>query len=766
MSPERWRRIEELFQEAADLHPKLRPSFLDRVCGVDSEIRSEVESLLKNDQPATQIEEMIQGAAEQAVKDYSVKVAGQRIGVYEVVKPLGKGGMGAVYLAVRADDTYRKQVAVKIVKRGMDTEFVLGRFRHERQILAGLDHPNVARLLDGGSTGEGLPYFVMEYVPGEPITRYCAAKNLSTRDRLLLFRQVCSAVQYAHQNLVIHRDLKPGNILVTAQGVPKLLDFGIAKVLSADGVSTTAITQTMTGLRMMTPEYASPEQVKGENVTTASDVYSLGVILFELLTGQRPYQIRNQSPGAALEAIVATNTERPSTVVGKLGASRLRRQLAGDLDNIVLMAMRKEPERRYQSVEQLSEDIRRHLEGLPVQARKDTLRYRFAKFLHRNKLPVAAAAVITILLVGGIVATTYQARVAARRFEQVRHLANAFLFDFHDSVAELPGSTKARALVVRKGLEYLDALATEAGRDPGLQKELAKAYEKVGDVQGDPFGSNLGDTEGARKSYSRSVEILEALQSRFPDDDEVGRTLVGGYSKLGSVMRSLGNNAKALEIYARGEAIGERLQSSNPSRRTQADLATLHDYRARTLNQMGRVQESLEATQKALAINRRLLAADAGNAQMLGAVATNHATLGMNLARLERLPEAVSEFRSSVDIREKLAAAQPNNARMMRQLMIAYSHLGDALGSPTRTSMRDYEGAGAVLGKMLAIAEDLARQDPNDRRLRMDLMFSLLRVANVQSPEGPCEARSSNSAGPWRSAWSWRRWTRRTPRCI
>jgi serine/threonine protein kinase len=733
MAPERWRQIEEVFQIAAEMHPNLRSAYLQKACGPDVELRAEVESLLGHDQPSTHIEEMIQGAAVQVVKDYSVKVAGQRIGSYEIVEALGKGGMGAVYLAVRADDVYRKQVAIKIVKRGMDTEFVLSRFRHERQILAGLEHPNIARLLDGGSTEEGLPYFVMEYVPGEPITRYCSSKRLPTRERLQVFRQVCSAVQYAHQNLVVHRDLKPGNILITAEGTPKLLDFGIAKVLNTDNVSTTAMTLTQTGLRLMTPDYASPEQIKGEAVTTASDVYSLGVILFELLTGQRPYQIRNHSPAAVLQAVCETATERPSTVVSRIGATKLRRQLAGDLDNIVLMAMRKEPERRYQSVEQFSEDLRRHLEGLPVLARKDTLRYRLAKFLHRNKLSVAAAALVTISLVGGIIATAYQAQIASRRFRQVRHLANAFLFEFHDSVADLPGSTKARELIVKKGLEYLDGLAAEAGRDATLHLELADAYRKVGDVQGDPLGSNLGDSAGARKSYQRAVEILEALQTRFPDDQRVHQALVTSYAKLASVMRVLGDNNTALETYTRAETLGERLQSSTPSRRTLMDLATIHDYKARTLTQMSRVQESLDSIRKALNINRIVLSGNPNDVEMQSNVATNHATLGINLARLERLPEAVSEFRKSVEMREKLVAGNPNNARLLRQLIIAYSHLGDALGSPTRSSLKDYDGASVILNKMLAIAEDLSRQDPEDRRIRMDVMFSLLRVANVTS---------------------------------
>src|ERR1700730_6849802 len=283
--------------------------------------------------------------------------------------------MGTVFLAERADDEYRKQVAIKLIKRGMDTDSVLRRFRNERQILAGFDHPNIARLFDGGTTADGLPYFVMEYIEGLPIDEYCNKRALSIPERLKLFREVCAAVSYAHRHLVIHRDIKRSNILVTAEGVPKLLDFGIAKILqSGDGAPTFA---TMTGLRLMTPEYASPEQVRGQPVTTASDVYSLGVILYELLTGQFPYRFASQTPRDIERAITTTQPEKPSTAIARSDGNskfeiRNSKFLKGDLDNIVLTALRKEPERRYQSVEQFSEDIRRHLEARPIVAGTDT----------------------------------------------------------------------------------------------------------------------------------------------------------------------------------------------------------------------------------------------------------------------------------------------------------------------------------------------------------------------------------------------------------
>ncbi|HKY05250.1 MAG TPA: serine/threonine-protein kinase, partial [Blastocatellia bacterium] len=396
MTPERWHQIEEIFFAALDLPPGERDSFIKEACAGDDQLHKEVESLLaKEDEQETLMATAIQAVA----RSLSVEgddLVGRRIGPYRVIGHVGEGGMAEVVKAVRDDDEYQKQVAIKLVKRGMVTSFMLGRFRHERQILASLEHPNIARLLEGGTTADGLPYLVMEYIEGQPITEYCNNANLSVKQRLTLFRSVCEAVQHAHKNLIIHRDLKPSNILVTAGCVPKLLDFGIAKLLNPD-ISQGAVTiaKTMGTARLMTPNYASPEQVRGEPVTTATDVYSLGLVLYELLTGQRAHQFKNNSFAEIERVVCDTEIERPSAVVARAAstppgtsAPRLRRELAGDIDNIVLMATRKEPERRYQSVDQLSEDIRRHLRGRLVQARQDTLGYRAGKFIRRHKAGV------------------------------------------------------------------------------------------------------------------------------------------------------------------------------------------------------------------------------------------------------------------------------------------------------------------------------------------------------------------------------------------
>ena len=472
--------------------------------------------------------------------------------------------MGTVYRAERDDDQFRQQVAIKVVRGGLPDEFSIQRFKAERQILANLDHANIARLLDGGATEDGRPYVVMEYVQGKPIDAYAEARQLPVRERLQLFRTVCAAVAYAHQRLVIHRDIKPANILVTESGEPKLLDFGIAKILDPEQEGD----PTVTLVRLMTPEYASPEQVRGEPVTTATDVYSLGVVLYGLLTGQRPYRATSRTPHEIAEAVLNTEPEKPSAVADP----KLRRRFEGDLDNIVLKALRKEPERRYASVEQLSEDIRRHLEGLPVSARPDTLRYRSGKFVRRHKAPVIAAGVAMLALLGGMAATLREAYIASQerqraeqRFNDVRRLANSHAVR---STRCHPEPARRHAGAQNPGgarrCEYLDKLAQQAKGDLSLQRELAAAYEKVGSVQGGFRAANLGDIRGALASYRKALNIRESIAAAEPGNLEAQRELFRTHGYLSDTLLAAGDRAGAIEQSRKMLAIAERLAAANP----------------------------------------------------------------------------------------------------------------------------------------------------------------------------------------------------------
>lgn len=442
--PESWNRAKELFEAALELDSSGRAAYLIENCA-DEDLRRQVEKLLANYEKAGSFLDgpflgtgclqtldndstVIPDAGESAtatIAEVQDPMLGRQLGAYKIVKRVGRGGMAAVYLAARADDEYRKLVAIKVVQPGWDSRDLLHRFRTERQTLASLDHPNIVKLLDGGSTTEGFPFLVMDYVDGSPIDDHCDSRKVCIDDRLRLFCKVCEGVQYAHQKSVVHRDLKPSNILVTNDGTPKLLDFGIAKVLNADSAGQNFLV-TQTGTRCMTPAYASPEQIRGKPVTPASDIYSLGVVLYELLSGRRPYRLTQDTPAEIEKAICEQDPETPSTAVSRVeidtsseGArtlrtpesvsktregepEQLRKRLRGDLDNIVLKALQKEPERRYDSVQDFARDIERHLEHLPVKARPSTLRYRTSKFVQRHKIEVSASLGLALPLIAAV----------------------------------------------------------------------------------------------------------------------------------------------------------------------------------------------------------------------------------------------------------------------------------------------------------------------------------------------------------------------------
>jgi tetratricopeptide (TPR) repeat protein/predicted Ser/Thr protein kinase len=662
MSRERFQRCEELFHAALPLGEQERDALLRERCVGDSELRVEVERLLAaHGRAADFISSPVLLSRETGTDASWVD---RLVGPYRVVREIGRGGMGAVYLAKRADGQYEHQVALKVIKRGMDTDQVLARFRAERQILASLDHPNIARLLDGGSTDEGVPYFAMEYIEGEPIDVWTERRGLSVEDRLQLFLQVCGAVSYAHQHLVVHRDIKPLNILVTADGVPKLLDFGIAKVLHEDGDEATS---TVTGMRLLTPEYASPEQVEGSHATTVSDVYALGVVLYELLTGRSPYRPRSRTPIDVVEAVRTTDPERPSTVGG---TEKLRRRLRGDLDTIVLTALRKEPARRYQSVEQFSGDIRRHLDGLPVRARSDRFGYRAGKFVRRNRGPVAAGVLLAIALIVGTAATAYQAQQARlaqaraeRRFADVRKLANSLLFDYHDAIRDLRGARPVRERMVRDALGYLDGLANEAKEDPTLQRELAGAYDRIGDLQGgEP--SSLGDTDGAAVSYGKAVEILETLLRADSTSRTLRRDAANSSLALGRVVWGRGDVAGGLEHVRRARLLLHPLVAASPSDTgLRWQLSAANNLLGQISLEEGKIDQSLHFHRTDL---EQLLAAPPSQHQlpeMRYAVSVTSGYLADALVEAGDLTGALKNHRRSRALRRALSDEFPDNVK-------------------------------------------------------------------------------------------------------
>jgi len=748
LTPERWQQLKQIFGIAIERAPQERAAYLDQACANDSALRTEIEFLLASHDHA---EEFIEAPrfedAMTVILDAPVeRIEGRRIGSYQLMRELGCGGMGTVYLAHRADDEYRKLVAIKVVRRGMDTKDIVRRFRNERQILASLEHPNIARLLDGGTTEDGAPYIVMEYVEGTPIANYCDEHRLKTTERLQLFRTVCAAVQHAHQNLVVHRDLKPSNILIAPDGEPKLLDFGIAKVLNPE-LSALSMEQTLTELRVFTPDYASPEQARGEKLTTASDIYSLGIVLYELLTGHRPYHLINFAPHELWRVIGEQQPTKPSAAAGSIevlthGESepqttitpetvsrardtqpdKLRRRLSGDLDNIVLKAMRKEPARRYSSAGQFAEDIRRHLEGLPVIARKDTFKYRAGKFIKRNKVGVTAASLIALTIIAGGIISVWQAhranvqRVRAeRRFNDVRRLSHSLMFEIHDSVKDLQGSTPTRQLIVTRALEYLDSLAQEAGDDPSLQSELAIAYEKVGDIQGNPYSANIGDTDGALASYRKAVRISETLSNAHATT-ETQMALGRSYRSLGDIFEQKGEVAETVNYYRRSLQIFDRLAAINPTdAAVQDELARAYDTLGDGLSRTSDgAAESLQSYSKSLEMRQSQSAKNPSDTKLKRSMAVELSKVGA--ASSANKTEAVNKIHQGITIFEELAAADPNNARARREVGYAYFQLGNV-----QVVAGDYAAALESRRRAFAIRQESAAQDPKNSQARFDL---------------------------------------------
>jgi tetratricopeptide (TPR) repeat protein len=740
MTPEQLRLIESIFHAALEVAPEQLGAFLDEQCAGDASLRREVEALLASngelgDFIATPVVTFDVGRLDEELAD---RFVGRIVGHYEILKSIGDGGMGSVYLARRADRQYEKQVAIKLIKRGMDTAAMLRRFRNERQILASFDHPNIARLLDGDTTEDGRPYFVMEYVEGLPIDDYCGRQALPVTERLELFRQVCAAVSYAHRRAVIHRDLKPSNILVGADGAPKLLDFGIARLVQPGSSPETAAT--MLEQRVMTPEYASPEQARGEPVTTASDVYSLGVVLYRLLTGCLPYRLSNNSPHDMVRAVSETEPQKPSAVVGD--GDRLRARLRGDLDNIILMALRKEPERRYPSVEHFSEDIRRHLNSLPVLARRDTLAYRAAKFVRRNTAVTAAAVLVVLSLVGGILMTSWQAHRAQvqeaialaekaraeRRFNQVRQLARSVIFDYHDAIKNLSGATAIRERLVKDGLAYLDSLAQEASDDPELQRELAAAYDRVGDVRGENYmAASLGDFAGAMDSYMKALRIREALVAASPGDMQNRRDLAASYRKIGVQLIETREALRGMDYLRKGLAVHEQLAANHPDDlELRQELAAAHNSLGLALEGSGDAAGALESHRKALALREALVAADPANEKLRRSLSITHINLGRALVLSGDFQGGIASNRKALATCEALVAANPSNADYRRLLANTYQNDGDY-----RAILQDVDGALQSFRKKLSFDEQSLAEDPHNAVARLDFAYTRERLGDL-----------------------------------
>jgi serine/threonine protein kinase/tetratricopeptide (TPR) repeat protein len=769
-----WERVQELFLRTVDLPAEERRRLLDAWCEQDPELRAEVESLLASDCDRGTI--IAEALKEEVSLLFDAEVlAGKRVGAYRIVREIGRGGMGAVYLATRDDEAYQKQVAVKVVKPGMDTADFLDRFRHERQILAGLEHPYIARLFDGGSTDQGLPFFVMEYVEGQPVNSFCRGNTLNNRARCDLFLKILDAVSYAHRNLVVHRDLKPGNILVTKEGTPKLLDFGLAKLIGGNGDGSHTVFNTL--LRPFTPEYASPEQVLGLSMTTATDIYSLGAVLYELLTDRRAQPISTPTPSQIERTVCEVNAPRPSQIAPTVDE---------DLDNIVLMAMRKEPERRYHSVDQFAEDIQHYLHGRPILARQDSVTYRLRKFLVRNRLEIAMVSILILGLAAGLAVSLLQtrragkARVAAesqrlialrenaraqseaRRAQQAleaearqsfiaeeqrdaaQHektvaderandlfeLANRALFDVSSSIEKLPGSLDARKELVKTTLDYLERLRNENGLDDRMRLTLSQAYYKVSMIQGSYYFPSLQDFKGAEASLRKAAAIIQPLYERNPRNPTVTSQYLDIQIELANNLQEAGR-PEAVAIYSQLLPLAHRIaQVKTCNIECQKHESEIENQLAEAYLRVDD-PHGLEHADREVELSRKMLAQDPDNLELKRDVAISLSSAAAGQKAIGDLEKAAEDFRESIQIREALLREQPHDVETHRGLFVAYGNYAAVLGIPWSPNLGRPTDAREMATKCVALARESVAADSQDATARFDLAMALERLGTI-----------------------------------
>ena len=710
-------RIEAIFNEALDAPAETRDSLVTERCGGDTTLQAEVRALLRACEAEEQLTASRRGRSETGG---SASLERRRVGPYEIDRLLGRGGMGAVYLAHRADGQFDQRVAIKLIDLPLATDFFRERFKQERQILAGLQHPYIARLLDGGVTSEGDLYLAMEYVDGTPIHRFCDARRLGVQERLKLFIGVCEAVQFAHQNLVVHRDLKPDNIFVAEDGTPRLLDFGTAKLTSPNLASQEG-DLTRQGFQAYTPQYASPEQVLGNPITTASDTYSLGVLLYLLLTGSLPYDIKDLNQQELIRVICHEPPRRPTVAPGS------NDRLDGDLEAILLKALRKEPLDRYRTAEQLAADIQDYLDGRPVAARRGTFRYRAVKFIRRNRLMIAAAVVLALTLAAGVAGVLWQSRVANQerrkadaRSADLRELSNSLLSELDEAIKELPGSTGVQKLLVTRVLEHLDRMATDAQGDRQTQLDLVDAYVRLGNLQGNAYDQNLGDPVGALASLGKALTIAETLAENSNDRDALHAlaTVEDARSEILWQTFKLPEAVDAMQQAVRSfDALLADPHTPVPLIAEAASAyAVLGDeYGAPGTNNMSDPTDAVKAYRNAIALDNRALNVDPNYLRCKRGLAI----MGMKIGSVEMdndPAQALKEFETALARTDALPASEQKNLTMVRLRGMVERKEANALEEVGR-----YGDATAIFDREILASRKLVDADPLDERSLVDL---------------------------------------------
>jgi serine/threonine protein kinase len=650
---------------------------------------------------------------------------GQSVGAYRLISPIGEGGMGSVWLAGRNDGRFERQVAVKFLRFALSSQGLVERFKREGSILAQLAHPHIAELIDAGVTTNEEPYLVLEYVKGKQIDEYCDEHMLGVDARIELFLDVLGAVAHAHANLVVHRDIKPSNVLISVDGQVKLLDFGIAKLLVDEGSEVAAAQLTIESGAGLTPQFAAPEQISGGAITTGTDVYALGVLLFLLLTGQHPAGPGHHSPADLVKTITETDPPKPSDAIAlsdieasareasKRAATpeKLRRQLRGDLDTIIAKTLKKKASERYVSVAAVGDDLRHYLRHEPIRARPDTVAYRAAKFIRRHRLSVSAAVVALAAIIAVSAIAIYQASISRRRFQEVRKLAHTFVFDLHDEVAKLEGSTKAREMMVQTGLEYLDNLSRNAGSDLELQKEIAAAYVKIGDAEGYPTKPNLGRMADALSSYQKAGDIYRRIAEKntayLPD-------LAEFYLNYAGLVRFTDDRKQARVLAQSAIETFDRLRVH---KQLDGDFEIAYTRAWCTLGDLdediGRYEQAWKEFSRCGELARIRLSRS-GDQQALSLLSQADERMGTAATELALFEQALRALDEDESLLVKLLAAEPQNPAFHRRQALVSHYRSQVYFSDRYPNVGD--PARALQGERhyLAAAEAMVRSDPSN----------------------------------------------------
>lgn len=795
-------KIKQIYGQAIKItNPIERAEYVKTSCQNDVYSLEEVNSLLEfHDKDLGFLESNVFIDYEYIFQDQSLLSSGEIIDKYQIISQIAEGGMGRVYSARRIDGEYDKKVAIKLVQTGINKDS-LKDFFQERQLQAQLDHhPNICQVLDAGKIKNDIPYLVMEYIEGVPVDKFCDEQQLSVVERIKLFRQICQAIDYIHSQNIIHRDIKPSNILVSKDGNIKILDFGIAKPINNPNNSSTT-----TKFRPMTLKYASPEQVTNKRTGQPSDIYSCGVLLYELLTGHSPYQVIDEDGYEILEAICKHQPPLPSQIINQEWAKKsdteitkitpelicknrsttlkkLRKDLKDDLDSIILMALHKKPSLRYKHISDLDQDLSNYLSGSPVSSRQDIRFYTTKKFINKYKLPLTLSLISVIALISFTILTLWQAHraniaqaIAEKHFNDVRKLANSFLFEFNAAIETLPGATPAREMIVQKALEYLDSLNQEAGNDLDLQYELGKAYQKVGDIQGNPNLDNLGHPDQALQSYYKAVKIHETIISKQPNSqkdlyalallysrlggtflitgkvtegleykikgvplqekviqngyDEAYKEMIPNYVGLAEAFTLNGKNSEALQIYEKVIDFGEKLIAKKPKELfVKKDLAAMYRLAGAHIADFGGDSErGLKYFNLSLALFKEILNQEPSNAQMQHGLATIYDTLAIYFTNHGNPTQALIYQSQNLKIRQVLAEKDPRNIKMQYNLFVSYFNNAEIYANSNNPT----KALEAFLQALNAI-EKIVQINPTNR-FRESLAYNCIVVGEIET---------------------------------